>query len=551
MSKTNILLVPSATLVPEEMRLDLGPIPMCMIPLEGRPALDHISEKYAELGTENYVATMERREELENYLSTSGRHWNEKVVDSSSLAETVFQSLESIEGLEDSYLYINFADTLVEPLKESERDLVYFDEVEYTSRWTSFTEENGKTDSITEKFSEFSSGPKKVFTGVFGISNPLKFRGELSKALESETELAPFFLALKNYLNGGNYELVKTEKWTDVGHIDTYNEAKKDFLNTREFNHLSVDKKKNIITKRSADMDKLKPEIEWYDRIPAELKPYTPRIYRSSITEDGAEIEMDYTGYPSLGELLLYGSHGIHIWRTIYSNLFEMLQEFQSYEKGISKEEIEESLREMYLRKTQRRLERIKDSEKFSIYFKNEGVEINGQKLKSAGYILENLDSLLEESGLYDSDGFSIIHGDPTFSNILYEAGSGVINLIDPRGEFGEFKIHGDPHYDLAKMRHSVSGKYDFIINDMFDVEIESDSVQYQVFTDEKHEEREELFNQILSNEYGEEVGRIKAIEALLFLSMVPLHSDHPERQHYMISKGIELTNENLIGDRA
>jgi NDP-sugar pyrophosphorylase family protein len=547
MNRRNILLVPSATLVPEEMRLDLGPIPMCMIPLEGRPSLDHISEKYEELETENYVATMQRRAELENYLSTSGQHWSETVVDSSSLADTVLQSLEEIGDLEESYLYINFADTLVEPLRESEDDLVYFDEVEYTGRWTSFTEKDGKINSITEKFSKFSSGPKKVFTGVFGISDPEKFKQKLSEALESESALAPFFQALKNYLNGGGYELVRVENWTDVGHIDTYNEAKKDFLNTREFNHLKVDKKKNTITKKSPDVEKLRPEIEWYDKIPADLKPYTPRIYRSAITEEGAEIEMDYTGYPSLGEILLYGSHGIHIWRSIYSNLFEMVQEFQSYSKKLSEEEIKENLREMYLRKTERRLNKVRDSSEFSVYFENEEVEINGRKLKSTGYILDNLEKILEDSGLYDAEEFTIIHGDPTFSNLLYEAGSGVINLIDPRGEFGDFQIYGDTCYDLAKMRHSVSGKYDFIINDMFDVEVDGDSIQYQVFTDEKHEDREELFNRMLSREYGKDIDRIKGIEALLFLSMVPLHSDNPERQHYMISKGIELANKNLV----
>lgn len=547
MTSEKILLVPSATLVPKEMRLNLGPIPMCMIPLEGHPTLDHISERYSDLETENFVASMQKREELENYLSKPGNKWNEIVVDSNSLAETVLQSLSKIENLEESYLYLNFADTLVEPLIESEKDLIYYDKVGYTSRWTSFSK-NGEINSITEKFSNFSNESTNVFAGVFGISEPKSFRKELEIALENETELSPFFSALKSYLKNQDYELVETESWTDVGHIDTYNEAKKDFLNTREFNHLSVDKKKNTLTKNSQDIEKLRPEIEWYENLPADLQPYTPRIYKSSVTEDGAEIEMDYTGYPSLGELLLYGSHGIHIWKTIYSNLFEMLEEFQSYSKKIPEESIEENLQEMYLEKTEKRVSKIKDEDEFAIYFDSETVEINGRELKSAGYIIDNLDKLLDKNGLYSAEKFTIIHGDPTFSNILYEVGSGVINLIDPRGEFGGFQIYGDTRYDLAKMRHSVSGKYDFIINDMFKINIEESSVNYEVFTDQKHEEREELFDNLLKTEYDDKIGAIKGIEALLFLSMVPLHSDHPERQHYMISKGIELANDNLIG---
>ena len=41
------------------------------------------------------------------------------------------------------------------------------------------------------------------------------------------------------------------------------------------------------------------------------------------------------------------------------------------------------------------------------------------------------------------------------------------IKVIDPRGKFGTYDIYGDFRYELAKLFHSVDGKYDFIIKDL------------------------------------------------------------------------------------
>lgn len=546
MDPENILLVPSATIVPEELRLDLGPIPMAMIPLQGWPVLEHVSGKY-KFDVSKHVATMNNRERIEDFISKKDDSWNEISLDSSSsLAETVLFSLESLE-LGGKYLYINFADTLIDNIRDYEQDVIFYDEVDYRSRWTSFSSENGEITDITEKFSEHPNGSQKVFTGVFGFKEPELFKEKLKENLNTDSELSSFFSALRAYLEDRDYRLIKAENWTDVGHLDTYHEAKKEFLNTRNFNELSVDTRKNVITKRSEDTEKLKPEIEWYDKIPSELAPYTPRIYSSSVDETGSMLEMDYTGHPSLGELLLFGSHESHIWNTIYSNIFDMLEEFESFSKELAEDEVRENLEKMYLDKTLRRLGKIKDDEMFSDFFEKEEVVINGKKMKSAGYIFHNLEEILDESGVYSIKNFCVLHGDLNFSNILYDVRSGSIKLIDPRGEFGKFDIYGDIRYDLAKMRHSVSGKYDFIINDMFEVEVNEREIKYEVFENDLHIEREKKFDEILRTRHQGSLKDVKLIESLLFLSMVPLHSDKPERQKYMITKGIELFNETIL----
>ena len=71
---------------------------------------------------------------------------------------------------------------------------------------------------------------------------------------------------------------------------------------------------------------------------------------------------------------------------------------------------------------------------------------------------------------LYEVDTFNIIHGDLCFANIMVDTNLSFIKVIDPRGKFGTYDIYGDFRYELAKLFHSVDGKYDFIIKDLFDV---------------------------------------------------------------------------------
>ena len=85
------------------------------------------------------------------------------------------------------------------------------------------------------------------------------------------------------------------------------------------------------------------------------------------------------------------------------------------------------------------------------------------------------------------------------------------------------------PFYDLCKISHSVLGNYDFINNDLF-----------QVSFDDKNRLRLDLKcpdNQKLKNIFIEEIKKqkldiklIRLCEASLFLSMLPLHLDHPNK---------------------
>jgi len=540
---TDILLLPSAILVPDELRLDLGQIPTGMIPLHGKPILDHIIESYEDVHP--YIACDQRAELITEYIHQEGLDASVIEVNSAnSLGETIHDSLGKLlreHSFDDDIdLYVNFSDTIVAPNQpEGRSDFISYAIEQNPIRWTCF-EGSDKIDSITPKFDPTATGTYQVFTGLFRFSDFSSYRDELSVALaDDENGTDPFYQALCRYLSNREYDLIEADEWIDVGHLDTYYQAKKQFLNVRNFNSLNTENQQNRITKSSDKTETLRSEYNWYTNLPEDLQHFSPAI--SHYDEASASLELEYIGYPGLRDLHLHGAHGLHIWNQIFDTLFSMLEMFGEYRTS---EHVQSSMEEMYLDKTTRRLSQIENGELLSL-FNRPGVRINGESFKGLPIIKERLESALREADLFDLGEFTVIHGDLCFSNILFDPRNSIMKLIDPRGEFGTHIIHGDPRYDLAKLRHSVSGNYDFIINDMFDATVEpsGDGVTYDVFIDKQHVERRQLFDSLLKQQFPAWFEDIKLIESLLFLSMVPLHDDSPERQRYMLAHGIKQFN--------
>lgn len=95
------------------------------------------------------------------------------------------------------------------------------------------------------------------------------------------------------------------------------------------------------------------------------------------------------------------------------------------------------------------------------------------------------------------------------------------LTLIDPRGEF-----FGHWLYDVAKLAHSVIGKFDFIDSRLFS---QGDRA-LKVYSDGT-EELEEIFkHEILGGLSPKELVLVYKTVASLFASMQPLHTDFPEK---------------------
>ena len=111
--------------------------------------------------------------------------------------------------------------------------------------------------------------------------------------------------------------------------------------------------------------------------------------------------------------------------------------------------------------------------------------------------------------------------------------------MIDPRGNFDIDTIYGDVRYDIAKLRHCYHGRYDEIINDLFEVE-ENEGIYYKFYKNIDYT----IYDEFVSKEYN--IDDIELIEGLLFISMLPLHDDYPDRQKVFFARGIECLNNQI-----
>ena len=166
------------------------------------------------------------------------------------------------------------------------------------------------------------------------------------------------------------------------------------------------------------------------------------------------------------------------------------------------------SIHEAYIGKTFKRLDSVRDLIPFA---DREYVNVNGRDCRNIFFRKQELEAKIESMTF---DSFHLIHGDPTFSNIILRDGSEPV-LIDPRGYFGFTELHGDPLYDWAKLYYSIVGNYDrFNLKD-FELQINDNGVLLEIASS-GWEDLENYFLELT----GASPEVIKLIHAIIWLSL-------------------------------
>ncbi len=359
----------------------------------------------------------------------------------------------------------------------------------------------------------------------------LMFKKEISTALQMYQEKHSLKTKLIN-------------DWYDLGHTSGLIKAKNILFSARDFNSITVDTQKGLLTKTSTKIQKLEDEALWYKNLPEELKILSPRLINFSKDNKSASLVQELYGYPSLQELYLSGEVNIEDWRYILEKLFELHKLFEDYTTPNN----ETALKWLYFDKTKERLNELEKQNTYWSNLINKDYEyINGKKFKSISALqkdIENFAISLSKNGIQ-----TIIHGDYCFSNILFDSSNYVFKLIDPRGRLNaEATIYGDPRYDIAKLRHSVVGLYDFIVQGLYEYKELKNGFEYKILATNDYSILETIFDNC-SKQNNFNTTEIKFIEGLLFLSMIPLHKDDFNRQKIFYLKAVELLNEVLNKD--
>lgn len=347
--------------------------------------------------------------------------------------------------------------------------------------------------------------------------------------------------ALKAYQERYKLKTRLIDDWYDLGHTSGLIKAKNMLFNARCFNSISVDTEVGLLIKTSTKIQKLEDEALWYENIPNELKICTPRLIKYEKNDGFAELTQELYGYQSLQELYLSGEVNIEDWRCIIEKLFSLHKIFENYKVKSDTS----ALKWLYYEKTAERLSDLRLQNSYWHALLDKDFEyINEKKYKGISLLKPKIKAVCEK--LSSCESFTVVHGDYCFSNILFDSNNYIFKLIDPRGRLNsEPTIYGDPRYDIAKLRHSVAGLYDFIVQGMFRLEECSEQFKYKILTSADYSVLEKIFDK-LAVDNGFNINEIKFIEGLLFLSMIPLHKDNFIRQKMFYIRAVELLNETL-----
>ena len=209
--------------------------------------------------------------------------------------------------------------------------------------------------------------------------------------------------------------------------------------------------------------------------------------------------------------------------------------------RQISSEESRLMAHKLYYDKVRNRLDEFKKHPRFA--------DIAALVKHSCGYdfpdeIFEEYHLLLEKvrAAAQPPHCAVIGHGDPGFSNALFDHDTRTLLFIDPKGALTEEELWTDPYYDLAKISHSVCGHYDFICRSNYEIAMDG-QMRLQLKISFDNSLFADFFRQHIEQS-GYNFWLVRICEASLFLSMLPLHAEAPERTLAFILNIISILDE-------
>ena len=535
------VIFPSAIVVSSELQ-SVGKLPAIVYPIDQKNMISLFRDHYfVPGGADSFeIVTYEANEKVARRIKECDNVHLWRLDVKKDIGYTVWYGLSNA-GLEDGdTVIINFADVIVlEKLPEPGADICYYAESDASSKWTFFKERQGRITEIYDKLDDIRQvGSNRMFIGLFAIAHPKDFCDILEYTLTNVHLGAAdsLYIALREYSRRYPFKMVKPQEWFDIGHLDKYYDAQL-AIKSRSFNHITIDRSRGMLIKRSDDREKFINEIKWYLKLPADIEYIRPRIFSYSLSYDDAYVSMEYYAYHTLHELFLYGDLTEEQWTKIFRRIRFILQDMSRYTTDDFA--VKASAEEMYLKKTLKRMEKMRENSPLLVDF-DRPLIINGEKYLSLNEIMARLPELIKEK-LLEIDKFTIIHGDLCFANMLVDSNYSFVKCIDPRGSFGAYDIYGDPRYELAKLLHSIEGKYDYIIKDLFEINCSDNEIEYHVTEQEHSCAVLDIFNSVFKAELEGQEKEIKLIEALLFISMIPLHTESKKHQLAMLATGIIL----------
>lgn len=461
--------------------------PKCLVSIDGRPMLYSISNAFGE-NIEVTVIGDYKANVLEKYIKEFPASFDISVVKTTDKGTSagVQKAIELTRGENFILVWSDILFTESISTKDINHNTIGINNENYC-RWSVH---KGK---IIEKPN--NQNGRFGIPGVFFFTDPSKI-GEVPRNGEFVRFLSESSI---------EFEFREINGIREVGSYESYRKERDRRFNSRFFNTIKIEDGKVVKSTRDPNFASLiEDEKNWYNFIENKNFAYAPKI--SSLEP----LTLEY----------IQGIHPYNIYDTtsrslperekLVRNLLESLEELHAISCTQYTREV---VKEMYVGKTIARITKVSGvlQNNNANHFTVNGIKVNNllkeENKKSIGAIVDKL--------IKSKKNFHVIHGDPTFSNILIRENNHSPIFIDPRGYFGNIKIYGDPLYDIAKLYYSAIGNYDFFNQGKFILKMNGTDVEVKVQS-EGFEHTEKVFEE----KYPDEIPAIKLLHSLIWLSL-------------------------------
>ena len=518
-----MIIINSADYVISELQNEIGRIPPVFLPIGNKHVLRYqvafLREKFSD--KEPIYVTLPINYSLSKHEINALEELNVKTIfvkEKLSLGMALIYVLNSI-GVYDETLHLLHGDTIISDLPTGD-DIVCVGRTASDYKWKDYKD---------------LSESKLVWCGYFSFSSTKNF---LTCLASTQGNFADSVAMYEDYTQ---LSYVNVNKWFDVGHVNTYFTTRCSITTERAFNSLRITD--GVVWKSGEATKKIQAESWWFRNIPCSLKRYIPQFIEEGNSDNSKPFYVtEFVSCLPLNELYVYGRNTTHYWSKIFDLIFNFMH---ACKKNFPHEDlsIEHNVKigseSLFKDKTISRLNDFSKAQNFNL---NSPVIYEGELLPTT---IEIANDCIEKSLAIPVIN-AVLHGDLCLSNIIYDSRTENIKVIDPRGlDFkNNFSIYGNQIYDISKLLHSIVGMYDFIIADLYELSFDETNGWSLNFNEEQryHDIQKNLMERsIVVGQTKVSMEMIIAPTILLFLSMIPLHYDKPNRQKAMLANAYRL----------
>lgn len=334
-----------------------------------------------------------------------------------------------------------------------------------------------------------------------------------------------------------DYDTITTDALVDLGELNNFMKFITGGFDARFFNALEGDE--YTVTKSSVNKKKIKSEYEFYGLLPDRMKRWFAMPFDYKEDNERASYTMERYHMTDIAIRWIHNAIDIEEFDDILKRIFRFVSERSV--KKVSESEYSAIEENLYIAKV---IERMDELKKSPYYVKFDRLIESGTEFNNIDEIIEKYMNLYKKAtkGMKFRPELVIGHGDLCFSNILYNKETNMLRLIDPKGAVKEEELWTNPYYDIAKLSHSICGRYDFFNSGLFDIRIEAD-MKINLFIDFDNTEYVELFKDYLER-CSFDYTLVRLYEASLFLSMLPLHIDNPQKVFGFLLNAVNILEE-------